>query len=115
MIGADFCYGFRILGPIWTERRLVDAAVDPHAIAPNPARRRAFQAAREPAVRREQQQSLGIQVEPADRNHARHLGWQFFKYSRPTLWITMGRDQSRRFMITPQSGRRRLGNRLSFD
>ena len=48
------------------ELRLRDLAVRAHAIAPQPAGRRQFQHAREPAVIGQQQQALGVEVEPAD-------------------------------------------------
>ena len=48
------------------ELRLRDPAVRAHAIAPQPAGRRQFQHAREPAVIGEQQQPFGVEIEPAD-------------------------------------------------
>ena len=48
------------------ELRLRDLAVRAHAIAPQPAGRRQFQRAREPAVVGQQQQAFGVEIEPAD-------------------------------------------------
>ena len=45
----------------------VDRAVGAHAVAPQPAGRRQLEHAREPAVVGQQQQALGVDVEPADR------------------------------------------------
>src|SRR5512143_1132075 len=53
------------------ERLLGDAAVRAHAIAPEPARARQLEMPRELAIGREQQQALGVDVEPPDRNDAR--------------------------------------------
>src|SRR5215831_18587796 len=46
----------------------IDLAMHPHLVAPQPSRRRQLEAARDPAVIGQQQQSLGIEVEAANRD-----------------------------------------------
>ena len=58
------------------ELRLVDLAVRAHAVAAEPAGGGKLQHAREPAVVGEEQQALGVDVEPADRHDARHVRGQ---------------------------------------
>ena len=55
------------------ERGLVGLALGAHAIAPQPAGRRQFEHAREAAVVGQQQQPLGVDVEPADADEARRV------------------------------------------
>src|SRR5262245_61016536 len=53
------------------ELGLRHAAVGAHAIAAQPAGRRQFERAREPAVVGEEEQPLGVEVEPADADQPR--------------------------------------------
>ena len=55
------------------ERLLRDAAERAHAVAAQPAGRRQFEHARQPAVIGEQQQALGVDVEPADADQPRQV------------------------------------------
>src|SRR5262245_45507723 len=51
----------------------IDLAMHPHLVAPQPSRRRQLEAAREPAIIGQQQQSFGIEIEAAYRNHSRQF------------------------------------------
>ena len=69
------------------ELRLRDPAMRAHAIAPQPAGRGQFERAREPAVIGEQQQPLGVEVEPADADQARQVLRQRAEDGRPPLRV----------------------------
>ena len=68
---ADAVDGDAAAQPV--ERVLRDAAERAHAVAAQPAGRRQFQHAREPAVIGEQQQPFGVDVEPADADQPRQV------------------------------------------
>src|SRR5215472_17640924 len=58
---------------------LRNCAVRSHAVAAQPAGRRQFEEARQSAVVRKKQQSLGVEIEPADADQARKIARQFRK------------------------------------
>ena len=68
---ADAVDGDAVAQPV--ELILRHPAMGAHAIAAQPAGRRQFERAREPAVVGEQQQPLGVEVEPADADEARQV------------------------------------------
>ena len=84
------------------ERLLGDLAVGAHAVAPEPAGRRQFEQARQAAVVGQEQQALGVDVEAADGDDARHLRRQRGEYGRPALRVARGGDQPFRLVIEPQ-------------
>ena len=72
------------------------------AIAPQPAGVGQFQRAREPAVIGQQQQPLGVEVEPADRDQPRQSFRQIVEYGRPALGVGMRGHQPARLVIHEQ-------------
>ena len=104
--GADRAVGDAVDRDARRQRREaggLDRAVHAHAIAPDPAGRRQFEAAGQPAVIGQQQQPLGIQIEPADRDQPRQTRGQRAEYGRPALLVAMRRDQPDSFVIAPQA------------
>ena len=97
------------------ERRLVDLAVRAHAVAPEPAGRGKLQHAREPAVIGEEQQALGVDVEPADRHHARQVRRKRGEDRRPALRVAVGGDEALRLVEEPEPRALARGERLAVD
>ena len=64
------------------EAKLGDRAIGANPVAPAPASRRQFQRAREPAVIGEQQQPLGVGVEPPDADQPRQVLRQRVEHRR---------------------------------
>ena len=63
------------------------------AIAAEPPRRRQLEDPREAAVVGQEQQALGVDVEPADRHDPRQVGRQGVENRRPPLGIARGGDE----------------------
>ena len=78
--------------------------MDPHAVAPQPAGRRQFEHARKAAVIGQQQQALGVDVEPADRHQARQLGRQHVEHGLAALGVAVGGDDTGRLVEQEQPG-----------
>ena len=97
------------------ERLLRDAAVRAHAIAPQPAGRRQFEHARQPAVIGEQQQAFGVEVEPADADQPRQVLRQRAEDGRPPLRVGMGGHQAARLVVEEQPRALAPRQRLAVD
>ena len=97
------------------ELRLRDAAVGAHPIAPQPAGRRQFEHAREPAVVGEQQQPLGVEVEPADADEPRQLLRQRAEDGRRPAGIGVRGHQAARLVIEEEPRALARGQRLAID
>ena len=95
------------------ERLLADAAMRAHAIAPDPAGARQLEMARQRAVGGEQQQALGVDVEPPHRDDARQLGRQSLEHCLPALRILVAGDEAAPLVIAPQPRGLRLRQRLA--
>ena len=98
-----------------SSRACVDAAVSAHAIAPQPAGRRQFERAREPAVVGEQQQSLGVQVEPPDADQPRQVLRQRAEDGRAALRVGAGGDEAARLVEQEQPRALAPRQRLAVD
>ena len=84
------------------ERLLRDAAERAHAVAAQPGGRRQFEHARQPAVIGEQQQPLGVEVEPADADQPRQVLRQRAEDGRPPLRVGMRGHQPARLVVEEQ-------------
>ena len=89
------------------ERALLGCATHPHPIAPPPAPRRMLQLAGERAVVGQQQQPLGVEVEPSDGDDVAELLSHFLEHGRAALRVAVAGDEARRLVIAPEPGRRR--------
>ena len=86
----------------FVELRLRHLAMGAHAVAAEPAGVGQFKGARKPAIIGEQQQSLGVEIEPADRDQPRQALRQIVEYCRPAFRIGMRRHQPARLVIEEQ-------------
>ena len=84
------------------QRLLPHAAERAHAVAAQPACCRQFQHAREPAVIGEQQQSFGVDVEPADADQPRQVSRQRAENRVAAFRVGMGRHQPARLVVEEQ-------------
>ena len=87
--------------------RRVGAPEGPRPIAPHPAGLRQLQRPRQLAVVGEEQQALGIQVQPPDGDHARHARRQVLEHGRAPLRVGVADQQAGRLVVAPHP--RRLG------
>jgi hypothetical protein len=71
------------------------AAMSAHAVAAQPAGRRQLKRAGEPAVVGEQQEALGIEIEPSDADHAASV-WATRRRWWAALRIGTGGDEPAR-------------------
>ena len=94
---------------------LGDCAPGAHAVTPRPAGGRQFEQPRQGAVIGQQQQAFGIDIETADRNHARHAGRQALEDRRATFGILRRRHESGRLVIAPEPCRLLLRQGLAVD
>ena len=85
------------------ELGLIHLAMGAHAIAAQPARGRQLQHAREPAVIGEQQQALGVDVEPAHGDDARKILGHGVENRRPAFGIAVGRHRAARLVKQEQA------------
>ena len=90
-------------------------AEHPHPVAPQPAIARQLQAPGQPAVIGQQQQPLGIQIQPPDADHPRQARRQRLEHRRPVLRVPMRGHQPDRLVIAPQPCPRRRINQLAVD
>ena len=97
------------------ELRLRHRTMGAHAVAPQPAGRRQFQHPRQRAVIGEEQEALGIEVEPADADQARQLFRQILKYRRPAFRVGMRGQQPARLVIKEKPRALGPGQRLAVD
>ena len=87
------------------ELRLADRAEDPGAVAALDAGGGQLELALQLAVGGEQQQPLGVQVEPADRHHPRQALGQPVVDGRPALRVALGGEQAARLVVAEQARR----------
>src|SRR5690606_25973781 len=81
---------------------LSDLAVSTHAIAAKPSGGRQLKDTRQPAIIGQQQKPLGIDIEPPNRQHARHFRRQRLKDRWATFRITICRHEPGWLMIKPE-------------
>ena len=74
-----------------------------------------LEVARQPAVIRQQQQPLGIHIQPTDRQHPRHVCRQCVENGLAVLFVTGADDEPTRLVIAPQARRLAVGQRLAVD
>src|SRR5438552_4610779 len=84
------------------ELRLRHLAVGADAITAQPAGIGQFEHAREPAVVGQQQQALGVEIEPADRDQPRQAFRQMVEHRGPPFGVGMRRHQAARLVIEKQ-------------
>ena len=84
------------------ELRLRDVAMGADAIAPQPAGVGQFERARQTTVIGQQQQTFGVEIEPADRDQPRQALGKIVEHRRPPLGIGMRRHQAARLVIHEQ-------------
>ena len=97
------------------ERRLADFAERTGAIGSLDAGRGQLELALQFAVGGEQQQALGVHVEPPHRDDARQALGQAIVDGRAALGITLGRQQAGRLVKPEETGRGRGLHRLPVD
>ena len=85
------------------------------AIAPQPAGVGQFERARQPAVIGQQQQALGVEIEPADRDQPRQAFRQIVEHRRPPFGVGMGGHQAARLVIHEQPRALARRQRLAVD
>jgi hypothetical protein len=83
------------------ERLLCDSTVRPHPVAPQPTGGRQFQMARQGAVVGEQEEPLGVHVEPANRDHARQVLRQRVEHGGAPLRVLVGGDEPLGLVVAP--------------
>ena len=84
-------------------------------VTAQPAGRRQLQMARQGAVGGQQQEAFRIEVETADRYHARHVLGHRLEDGRASLGIAMGGHAAARLVIAPHAGCFRFAHRLAVD
>ena len=84
-------------------------ALGPHPVLAHPAGRGQLQPPLQRAVVGQQQQPLGIEVEPPDADHPRHLRRQMREHRVAALLVALDGDEPDRLVVAPQP--RRLGRR----
>src|SRR5262249_42162897 len=85
------------------QRLLPNTAECAYAVSAQPAGRRQFEYAREPAVVREQQEAFGVDVEPADADEPRQVFRQRTEDRVTSFRVGVGRHQPARLVIKEQS------------
>ena len=101
--------------PQRVERCLIGVAMGPHAVAPQPAGGRQFELAGEATIIGEQQQAFGIDVQPADGNHAGQAVGQRFEDGRAAFRVARRGHEAARLVVEPQACALPLGQRLAID
>jgi len=94
---------------------LRDLAVGADLVAPQPPGLGMGNGAREPAVVGEEQQALGVDVEPADGDDPRQLLRQAVEHRRAALRVARRRDEAARLVEEPQAGALLGGEGLAVD
>ena len=102
-------------GAQFVELRLRHRAVRAHAVAPQPAGRRQFEHARERAVIGEEEEPLGVEVEPADADQAGQILRQALEDGRPALRVGVRGHQPARLVVEKQPRAFALRQRLAVD
>jgi len=97
------------------ERLLRHRPMCPHAIAPQPAGRRQLEMPGQRPVVGKQQQPLGVEIQAADGDDARHLLGQRLEHGRTALRIAVGGDPALRLVVAPQARRRRRRQGVTVD
>ncbi|GJD80440.1 hypothetical protein NBEOAGPD_3681 [Methylobacterium gregans] len=97
------------------ELGLIGVAVGAHAVTAQPARIRVCDHLGEAAVVRQQQQTLGVDVEPAHRDDAGHVLGQRLEHGRAPLRVARRGDEAARLVEDPQPGALPLRQRLAVD
>ena len=97
------------------ELGLPDGPMGAHAVAAQPAGRGQLQHPREPAVVGEEQQALGVDVEPSDSDDPRQIRRQGVENRRPPLGIASGGDEAADLMEQEQAGALGRGEPLAVD
>src|SRR5258707_10927812 len=85
------------------------------AIAPQPAGIGQFEHARQPAIIGEQQQALGVEIEPADADQPRQPLRQIVEHGRPPFGVGMGGHQAARLVRHEQPRALARRQRLAVD
>ena len=91
------------------------AAVGTHPVAPQPAGRRQFQHTRQPAVIGQQQEPLGVDVEPADADQPRQTLGERRENGRATMRVGMRRQEPARLVIEEEPRALAVRQRLAVD
>src|SRR5262249_330219 len=92
-----------------------DAAMRAHAVAAQPGGRRQLEHARERAVIGEQQQALGVDVEPADADEARQGLGQGAENGRPAARIRVAGQEAARLVVEEEPRALAAGQRPAVD
>ena len=82
---------------------LVDLAVGAHLVAAQPAGVGMGDDAGKPAVVGEEQQTLGVDVEPADRHHAGQILGQIVEDGRAALGVARRGHEPARLVVEPEA------------
>ena len=98
-----------------SSRACVDGPMRAHPVAAQPTGRRQFEHPREAAVVGEEQQALGVDVEPADRDDARQVRRQGVENGRPPLGIAGGGDEAAGLVEQEEPGALGRGEPLAVD
>ncbi len=94
---------------------LRDAAACAHPVAAQPAGFREFEMAGQLAVVGQQQQALGVEVEPADGDDARQLRRQLVEDGGAAFGVGVGGDEAARLVVAPEAQRLGHGQGLAVD
>src|SRR6266851_4592617 len=97
------------------ELALRDFALGADAIAPQPAGIGQFERARQAAIIGQQQQALGIEIEPADADQPRQSLRQIVEHRRPSFRVGMGGHQAARLVKHEQPRALARRQRLAVD
>ena len=97
------------------ELSLRHRAVRAHPVAPQPAGRRQFEHAGERAIIGEQQEALGVEIEPSDADEPGQLLWQMLEDGRPALRVGVGGQEPARLVIEEQPRALARRQRLAVD
>jgi len=95
--------------------RLADLAEHAGAVAALDAGRGQFQLALQFPVGGQQQQPLGVEIEPPDRHQPGQALGETVINGRAALGIALGGEQARGLVVAEQAGRRRLAHGLAVD
>ena len=79
----------------------LDVAMDAYLVAPLPAGRRQFKPSRQRAIIGQQQEPLGAEVEPADRNQPGQILRQGIENRRAAFLVVMRGNETCPLVITP--------------
>ena len=97
------------------QRLFLDVAIGPHAVASDPAGGGKLEEARQLAIIGQQQQALGVEIEPADRDQPRQAIGQIIEHRRPSFGIGVGGHQAARLVEHEQPRALARWQRLAVD